>query len=131
MLWWWFLCTGRHETANWSSYFKHLNSLVRELWHQKFHSQSDCLIFLHKVSPEWLDLLTSFAARQFSVMIETNWISFGHWWVWGFFAGVPWNRACFYWYICYFLIEKKSHVHIREINFVQMFQVKGKITQKR
>ena len=34
--------------------------------------------------------------RQYSIMIETNWINFSHWWILGYFAGVPWNQACFF-----------------------------------
>ena len=34
--------------------------------------KSDCLILLHVITPEWLDLLPSFFARQFSFMIEID-----------------------------------------------------------
>ena len=38
----------------------------------KFFCKLDCLILLHKISSEWLDFWTSFFARHFSIMTETN-----------------------------------------------------------
>ena len=77
-------------------YFKKFNSLVLEFYPQSFLCQSDCLINLHNISSEWLDLFSLFFAQQFSIMIETNWINFGDWWVLVFFVGVAWSQACFF-----------------------------------
>ena len=41
-------------------------------WPQNSLRQSIYLILSHKISPEWLELLTSFFMRQFSMMIETR-----------------------------------------------------------
>lgn len=67
------------------------SSLVLEFWPQSFLCQSDCLILilLHEIFSDLFDLLTSFLPQQFSMMTETNWIDFGHWWVFRFLAGVP------------------------------------------
>ena len=52
------------------SYFK--QSLVPEFLAQNPFCQSDCLILLTGISPEWHGLLASFFARQSSIMMETN-----------------------------------------------------------
>ena len=54
------------------------------LWSQNYLDQSDSL-----------NLLTSVFVWQFSLRIGTYWINFDHWWVLGFFAGVPWSQTCF------------------------------------
>ena len=36
------------------------NSLVLEFWSQHSLSESDCVIVLHEITPEWFDLLTPF-----------------------------------------------------------------------
>ena len=53
-------------------FFKQFNSLVLEFCSQNSLSKSDCLILVHEISPEWLDLLTSVFLQQLSFMIETN-----------------------------------------------------------
>ena len=52
-------------------YFYQFNSQVLEFWPQNFIWQSDCFV------------------QPFSIMIDSNWINFGHLWVLGFFAGIP------------------------------------------
>ena len=85
----WTLKLDLRWNKNWSSYFKQFKSLVLKFWAQDSLCQSDCLILSHQISPEWLVLLTSVFARQFSIMIETYLISVGRWWVLEFFAVVP------------------------------------------
>ena len=63
---------GSIEAANLFSYFKQFNKLFIELWAENSLYLLDCFILSHKISPEWLGLLTSFLLRQFSIMIETN-----------------------------------------------------------
>ena len=42
------------------------------------------------MAADWFDHLTSFFARWFNIMIETNWVNFVHWWV-------LWlSQACFF-----------------------------------
>ena len=59
--------------------FKLFNSQILEFWSQISLSQVDSMILSLNVSPEWLHLLSSFSAQQFSVVIETYWINFSYW----------------------------------------------------
>ena len=59
---------------------------------------------------EWLDLLISFLTWQLSITSDTNWISFCHWWVLGFFAGFAWSPACFH--LISLLTKRQSCHHI-------------------
>ena len=77
-LWRWFFTSGKAstETPNWFKHFKKMKSLLLET--QNSFNQSDCLTLSHKISPEWLGLLISFFVRQFKIMTEIYWVSFGY-----------------------------------------------------
>ena len=67
--------------------------------------KSHCLILLHKISPEWLDLLSSFFPQQFSIIKDTKWTNAYWWWVLVIFASCPWSQACFTLALAWFLIS--------------------------
>ena len=85
-----FLHTGRHSQKQKIAAISCSLTVWFLSWEaQKFLCKSDCLILFYKISPEGLELLTSFLTRQFNIMSENNWTNFGYKWVMGIFAGVP------------------------------------------
>ena len=79
------------------SYFKQLNSLVLEFLNSgpKIPSANQIDRFFYiKYHQNGLIFWLHFFTQQCSIMIETNWINFGHWWVLGFFTDGPWSQAC-------------------------------------
>ena len=121
------LWVGMLEIANWCSYFKQFINLVLEFWPQSSLYQSDCVILLHKISPEKLDLLTLLLAQKFTILLETSIIGSGY--NLGFFAGFPWSQAFFnkvmektYLKLNYTLLKKSLWRRCFPLNFAKFLR---------
>ena len=118
---------GMLEIVNLSSYFKQFINLVLGFWPQSSLYQSDCVILLHKISPEKLDLLTLLLAQKFTILLETSIIDSGY--NLGFFAGFPWSQAFFnkvmektYLKLNYTLLKKSLWRRCFPVNFAKFLR---------
>ena len=69
--------------------YRTILSIMKNFATAKFSRPIRLLDFLQSISPERLYLLNSCFVWQFSIMIETCRIYFGHWWLLEFFLKCP------------------------------------------
>ena len=77
----------KQKKQKWYLYSKNSAGLHVRVWSIRFLDS-----FIWDISKIAQDLFTLFFARHFIIMFQNNWIKFGHWKIFKFFAGVPWSQ---------------------------------------